>query len=153
MNYDIFTQETAKILDMMGISYKEISFTLDTDLDMYQLSLRVSGNEEEFFTQHHNELTRDLGLIIKTLFQKKFHFYKDVLLDINGNNKAFIHHTKQKAQIALERVEFFDKPYEFGYLNGYERMLIHSYLKKHQHIETSSHGVGPDRRLVIKKRS
>jgi predicted RNA-binding protein Jag len=152
MNYDVFIKETENFLTMMNMSYKEISFFIDTDVDIYILSLRVSGLEEELFVEHNNNLTRAIGAILKIIFQKKFHFYKDIILDVNGVNSKFINETKQKAHIALERVNFFDKPYEFGYLNAYERMLIHSYLKKHISVETISHGEGVDRRLVIKKK-
>jgi len=151
MNPDILKQETQTILEMMNIPYKEISVIIDTDLHITIVSLRISGIEQELFTENNNSLTRDFSLILKSFLQKKHHFYKDLTLDINGINKKFIDQTKQKAEIALERVQFFDKPYEFGYLNSYERMLIHSYLKNQSGIMTESQGEGRDRRLIIKK--
>jgi len=151
MNPDILKQETQTLLEMIGIPYKEISVIIDTDLHITIISLRISGTQQELFEENYNSLSRDFGLILKSLLQKKYHYYKDITIDINGVNKKFIDQAKQKAEIAVERVEFFDKPYEFGYLNSYERMLIHSYLKNISHIVTESQGEGKDRRLVIKK--
>jgi len=150
MNQELLIQEAQKILEMLGIHSKEIKVVTDNDLHITILSLRLGGNETKLFTDNYNELKRDFSLILKILLQKK-HQYKDLVVDINGEDIKLIDLTKQKAQIALERVEFFNKPYEFGYLNGYERMLIHSYLKNTQNIVTESHGEGHERRLVIKK--
>lgn len=151
MNPDILKKETQNILEMMNIPVKEISVIIDTDLHITIISLRISGTEEELFIEQNNTLTRDFSLVLKSLLQKKHHFYKDLTIDINGKNKKFIDQAKQKAEIAVERVQFFDKPYEFGYLNSYERMLIHSYLKNIPTIITKSQGEGRERRLVIKK--
>lgn len=153
MSPDILKKETETILGMMNISFKEVIIVIDNDIRLTIISIRVPGNEEELFTENHNILTRDLGTIIKQLLEKKYHFYKDVTIDINGNNRKFIEQAKQKAQIAVERVQFFDKPYEFGYLNSYERMLIHSYLKNVPNVITQSEGEGRDRRLIIKKQT
>lgn len=151
MNPELLKNEVRSLLDMMGIPIKDISIILDKDLHLTIISLRVSGTEQELFEASHNELSRDFGLILALLLKKKHHYFKDIVVDINGVNKGFIDMAKSKAKIALERVQFFDKPYEFGYLNSYERMLIHSYLKKVPGITTVSEGEGGDRRLYVKK--
>ena len=153
MEPDVLKKETQELLVMMGIHVKEVSIIIDTDLHITIISIRVSGIEEELFVEHNNTLSRDFGLILKELLKKKHHFYKDLVIDINGKNKQFIDMAKQKASIAVERVLFFDKPYEFGYLNAYERMLIHSYLKNIDTIITESHGEKHERRLVVKKKT
>ena len=153
MDPQLLQHETQTLLDMMGIHAKDISIIVDTDLHITIISIRVSGTEEERFTENHNDLTRSLGLVLKGLIQKKYHYYKDIVIDINGENKKFIDQSKEKASIAVERVQFFDKPYEFGYLNAYERMLIHTYLKNTPEIITESSGEGKERRLTIRKKS
>lgn len=151
MNPEVLKKEVQLLLGMMGIKYKEISIIIDVDLHITIVSLRISGTEQELFSENYNSLTRDFGHILKTLLEKNHHFYKDIMIDINGVNKKFIDQAKEKAEIAVERVHFFDKPYEFGYLNSYERMLIHSYLKNIPNIITESQGEGSERRLFIKK--
>ena len=153
MDPHTITTEAKMLLDMMGIHSKELSVSIDNDLQLTILSLRVSGTEQELFIQNFNELKRDFGLLFKELLKKKHHYYKDIIIDINGQDKKFINQTKEKASIAVERVQFFDKPYEFGYLNAYERMLIHTYLKNTPEIITESTGEGKDRRLNIKKKA
>ena len=152
MDPHILTKEAETLLTMMGIPTKELSVVVDNDLQLTILSLRISGTEQELFTENYNGLKRDFGLIFKELLKKKHHYYKDLVVDINGEDKKFINQTKEKAAIAVERVQFFDKPYEFGYLNAYERMLIHTYLKNTPEIITESSGEGRDRRLTIKKK-
>ncbi|MCA9352149.1 hypothetical protein KC866_02045 [Patescibacteria group bacterium] len=153
MNAELITTEVSTLLTMMGVSFKEIRVVVDTDLHLHIVSIRMSGTEEELFTDNHSELSRSLGHLLKELLKKKHHFYKDIVIDINGKDKQFIDFTKEKASIAVERVQFFDKPYEFGYLNAYERMLIHTYLKNTPGLETISEGEGKDRRLTVKKQN
>jgi predicted RNA-binding protein Jag len=153
MDPETLKTEAQQLLTMMGIHIKEISVIIDNDLHITVVAIRVSGTEEELFTENNNSLSRDFGHIFKETLKKKHHFYKDIVIDINGKNKQFIDMAKQKASIAVERVQFFDNPYEFGYLNSYERMLIHSYLKNIDNIITESQGEGHDRRLVVKKKT
>ena len=144
-------RETQTILDMMGIRVKAIDIIQDQDLRITVISIRVPGAEQDLFTDHHNELSRDLGLILRLVFEKKHRVFKDITVDVNGENLALINHTKEKAALAVERVTFFDKPYEFGYLSSYERMIVHSYLKNVPEVVTESHGEGKERRLVVKR--
>jgi predicted RNA-binding protein Jag len=152
MESTLLVQEAKNILEMMGIHTKEVKVIVDNDLHISILSLRLGGNEAELFKENNSELQRNFSHIIKALLEKK-HQYKDLIVDVNGEDKKLIDLTKQKAEIAVERVRFFDKPYEFGYLNAYERMLVHSYLKNTRNIITESQGERRDRRLVIKKQT
>lgn len=151
MNHEDLIQEITTFVNYLGIHTKEIKIIVDTDLHITFVSLRVGGNEELLFTENNNELLRDLGGIFKTLIQKKYSFYKDIIIDVNNINKKHVDYTKEKAQIAVDRVLFFDKPYEFGYLNAYERMIIHTYLKKFPHLVSESQGIGKERRLTLRK--
>lgn len=138
--------------DSLGIHTKDISVIIDSDIHMTIVSLRVGGDYETQFTENYNELLRDMGHIFKITLEKKYSFHRDIIIDINNVNKKLIDYTKEKAQIAIERVTFFDKPYEFGYLNAYERMIIHTYLKKYPDIISESKGLGKERRLELKKK-
>lgn len=153
MDPHVLKQESLTILSMMGITPKEIKVHIDNDIHFTIVSLRLKGNDEELFREQHNELLRSFTLVTKMLLQKKHHFYKDFIVDINEEEIKLIKHTKDKAEIALERVTFFDKPYTFGYLNAYERMLIHQYLKNHPEIISESEGEGDERFLTIKKKN
>ena len=145
-------QEIKTLLSMMGINSKEIRVIHDHELSFLIISLRV-GADTFLLRENNSELLRALSTLFPKLLQKKYFYFKEVLIDLNGDELKLLQHTKEKAAIALERVEFFDKPYEFGYLNSYERMIIHRYLKKHPHVVTESHGQGKDRRLRLFKKN
>lgn len=151
MKQDILLQEISYFMEAFGIHTKEISLIVDNDIHINIISLRIAGDKELLFTDDNNELLRDFTAIFRLYINKKFSLYKDIIIDINGVQKKHIDYTKEKAQIAVDRVLFFDKPYEFGYLNAYERMIIHTYLKKYPEIMSQSEGVGKERRLVLHK--
>jgi spoIIIJ-associated protein len=151
MLHETLIKEMSFFTEALGIHTKEISVTVDSDIHITLISLGVGGNYEKQFTDNNNELLRDLGHVFKLILQKKYSVYKNIIVDVNDCNKKLIEYTKEKASIAVERVKFFDKPYEFGYLNAYERMIIHTYLKKFPHIRSESEGLGKERRLTLRK--
>lgn len=152
MTKEQLVQEMKYFTDALGIHTKDISIIVDSDIHITIVSLRVAGNFEEQLTENHNELLRDLGNLFKQIIQKKYSYFKDLIVDVNNVNKKLIDYTKEKAQIAVERVLFFNKKYEFGYLNAYERMIIHTYLKKYPDIISESNGLGKERRLTLRKK-
>lgn len=152
MEPHILQQEVQKILDLMGVKTKSLEVLYDPELMFTIVSLRP-GADTLLFRENNNEVQRALSTILVPLLNKKYHFYKDLILDINGDEIKLINHTKEKAAIAIERVIFFDQPYEFGYLNAYERMIIHRYLKKYHDLESQSTGEGKERRLQIIKKN
>ncbi len=150
MNHDSIKKEISHILGFLNITYKELSYLYDEDLRLDIFSIRL-GKERDIFLENQQEVLRSFSFILKNILEKKFHYFKDFIIDINGQQKKFIDFTKEKAALAFERVIFFNKDYEFGPLNAYERMLIHSFLKNKKGIKTESFGEGIHRRLVVKK--
>lgn len=151
MEPHILQQEVQQILDLMGVQVKSIDVSYDHELMFSIISLRP-GADTLLFQENNNEVQRALSTILVALLNKKYHFYKDLILDVNGEEIKLINHTKEKAAIAVERVRFFDQAYEFGFLNAYERMIIHRYLKKHHDLSSQSVGEGKERRLQISKK-
>lgn len=151
MSDKLLEQEIATVLNMMNIHYKEISTIIDNDLHLTIFNIRSTQDTYLFFDDQ-KQLLRDLNTILKQLFQKKYHYFKNCIIDVNLEEKKLIDFTKEKAALAHERVVFFDKPYEFGYLNSYERMIIHSFLKNKTDVITESTGEGRDRRLIVQKK-
>ncbi len=150
MNDIELQQEIQKVLELMNIHYKEISVHHDSDLHITLVNMRTT-QDTELFMENNKSLLRDFSFVIKQVLKKQFHYHKDIIFDVNHTERDFINFTKEKASLALQRVQFFEKPYEFGYLNSYERMLVHSYLKKYKEVITESQGEGSERRLVVKK--
>ncbi|MDD3694035.1 MAG: hypothetical protein PHC89_01425 [Candidatus Pacebacteria bacterium] len=153
MEKDLYIKEIKLVLEMMGIKTKEITTFFDNDLRILFFSIRVPSYEERIFFENNNEVLRDFSHFFKLLFEKKYHFYQDSIFDINKKNIHFVAEAKQKALIAAERVLFFDKPYEFKYSNAFERMIIHSMIKKNPLLYSYSEGEGKERYLIIKKKT
>lgn len=150
MNHETLKKEFSNLLTMMNIHYKEITISVDTDLHTEFINIRTT-RDTELLLENNKSVLRDLNIISREFFKSKFHYYKNIVIDVNHIEQNLVNHTKEKALLAVERVQFFDKPYEFGYLNSYERMIVHSLLKNYPRITTESVGEGRDRRLVVKK--
>lgn len=151
MKYESLTKEITTLIEMMNITIRDISVVRDSELDMLICSFSVKHIDSEIFFENEEQVFRDFGLLVRLFVQKKLGLKANILFDVNHRQLDFIEQAKEKARIASERVLFFNREYEFGYLSAYERMIIHSYLKKQPDIETISQGEGHDRRLIVKK--
>lgn len=150
MRYEAIVTEINTLLEQMNIDMKDLSVVRDDDIDMLICSLSLRFADAELFLEDNEAVLRSLSSIARLFLTKKQDLKANILFDVNHHQIDFINQAKEKARIAKERVEFFKKDYEFGYLSGYERMIIHSYLKKQKGIQTFSEGEGKDRRLIIK---
>ncbi len=152
MDIDKITKELGVFLGKGGFVFKDIRCITDADLSLVILSVRVSGNLEVVFYDNNAELLRAVSVVFQEMCKKKFHCYKNIIIDINQREIDLINETKSKAQMAIDRVLHFNKPYEFDYLNAYQRMLIHSYVKRNKKVSSCSVGELGDRRLVISRK-
>ncbi len=150
MKYEALHKEIEAVFLMMNCEPKQVDVYRDPELEMLICSVSLSHQDAEIFFEERESAFRDYSHIARILLEKKHSLSTNILFDINQRQLSFIKQAKEKAQIASERVEFFGKEYEFGYLNGYERMIVHAFLKNKKGIVTESHGEGSERRLVVK---
>lgn len=146
MNTEII-KELHTFFSYLTLTPPDISFELDEEIDIHILS--VVPQEKKLFSD--SEILEAIISVIKKLLEKKFPDHS-LVLDIDGQQVKFINEAKQKAEIAYQRVLEYNKAYEFAYLNAFERMIVHSYLKKKEEVETISSGQGGERRLTVSKR-
>ena len=146
MSYEI-QKEIEIFFEYLNVEKPTIVFEYDPEVEQDLVSIK--STETELFLNNNKELLFAFNSILKKSLEGKYSSIKPFVLDFNGEQKKFINQAKQKAEIAYRRVLQFGKPYEFGYLNGFERMIVHSYLKQKKEINTISHGERKDRRLVV----
>jgi len=149
MNDSIITilENTLKAL---GFGAASVTTSHDKEIGSDVVSLNIPEKHLWYIIKKEPDFTMSLRLVTKQVLAQLG--TKGTIIDINGEDIDFIDYTKQKAKIAADRVRDFDKEYEFGYLNAYERMIVHSYLKGRDEVVTESKGEGFERRLVVKKR-
>ena len=137
-------------LKALGFGAASVKTSHDKEIGSDVLSLNLPEKHLWYLTKKEPDFVMSLRLVLKQVLVQSG--CKGSIIDINGEDIDFIDYTKQKAKIAADRVRDFDKEYEFGYLNAYERMIVHSYLKGRTEISTESIGEGLERRLIVKKR-
>ena len=147
MNESIVQHEIEMIFNFLSIQLQSVHLDYDQDLDISLIIIKCDPSDHI-----QREFNRDFSLILRFLFERKHGVDENFILDINGEQRKTIESTKQKARIAAQRVRTFKKPYEFGPLSSYERMIVHSVLKQESGVETQSVGEGRDRRLFVKNK-
>jgi len=150
MNKKQSRQLITEVLNGMNITPTDVYFEHDQEIDMFVCSINLGEEDTELFSENKKRVFRDVSHIIRLLL-RGVEVGQGILFDLNGVDIKHIRQTKEQAQIAAERVVFFAKDYEFGYLNSYDRMITHSFLKLYPGVITVSDGEGADRRLTVKK--
>lgn len=140
-------KEIRTFFELANLSEPTIQSTEDKEISLSLIEITTS--EANIFMNNNKEFLFAFQSVLKKLIEKKYPHTPSFVIDINGEQKKYITEAKQKAHIAHQRVLQFEKPYEFGYLNGFERMIIHSFLKEKTDIRTRSQGVGKERRLWV----
>lgn len=140
-------KEILTFFRLCNLSTPTVQVTEDKDISLFLVE--VTTTETEVFMDNNREFLFSFQSIFKRMIEKKYPNTPPFVIDINGEQKKYISEAKQKAHIAHQRVLQYEKPYEFGYLNGFERMIIHSFLKEKKDIRTRSQGIGKDRRLSV----
>lgn len=140
-------KEIQKIFSFLHLGTPHMSIHTESDLGIEIIQIEIPKKlpflEEEF--------TNALVHILKRIAEHK-NPHHNLVFDLDGSQIQRISETKEKARIAYQRVLQYDKPYTFGYLNGFERMIVHSVLKEYPEVETVSEGRGRDRRLKVLKK-
>lgn len=133
-------------LDILpGIDYEH-----DPDLDFHIVTIVIPPKQKKHIQQQESDILDHIHSLLKKIAHSKFEKdQQNIIFDLSGTQKKYIDELKQRALIAYERVITYKKPYQFTLLNPFERMVIHSSLKKFPDISTHSEGKGKERRLII----
>jgi predicted RNA-binding protein Jag len=116
-----------------------INIEHDSDIDIELIS--ITTEDKQTLLENNSEVSHAISYLVKKMIEQQG-LENNLVLNINNEQKKVIEETKQKAEIAYQRVLTYGKPYEFGFLNGFERMIIHSFLKDKTEVRTQSSGVG-----------
>ena len=131
-----------------NLQLEDIEIVHDKEISLDIITLNTS--DAKLFFEDDREVYTAFQYLMKKIMDKKDKTSSfNYLFDIDGSQLKIIQEAKQKASIAYTRVIQFEKPYEFGFLNAFERMVIHSYLKNYKDVKTVSEGEGLQRRLQV----
>lgn len=140
-------KEILTFFNYANLKEPRIDVVEDKEISLYVV--KIHTEEESLFLENNQELLFAFQSILKKIIQHSSPNAPDFVIDINEDQQKHINEAKQKAEIAYQRVVQYEKPYEFGYLNGFERMIIHSFLKEKNDVDTKSKGIGKERRLFV----
>ena len=73
-----------------------------------------------------------------------------ITIDVNGYYQKKVKSMEDQARVVAERARTFKYDIELPPMSAYERMIVHSTLKEMPDIETSSHGEGKLRHIIVR---
>jgi spoIIIJ-associated protein len=147
MNLDNITTTIKKMLELMNIQ-ADIAVVDDTDLHLPVVTLTTK--EPNLLIGHRGETLMAFSHILKKIADSESDDRKlSFIVDVNGYQKKHINEIKDKARILVERAKYYKSSVEMEPMSPYERMIVHALFSEDKNINTSSTGVGRERRVVI----
>ena len=146
---DILTE----LLDIMDISYKNISITDVPFLASKRIT--VESEESGILIGTKGEHLFALQNIIKRVVEARLapgEECEPYMIDVNDYNLARINAIKKRAVDAAGRVRMFRHDVELEPMSSYERLIVHAVLASERDIATVSNGEGAHRRITVTMR-
>ena len=146
--------ETQKIQDIirtllgtLTVEVEDISYIADALHPIF--SVKTPDAKKLIGTKGEN--LRALNYLVKRLAEKQLGMERPTfLVDVNHYQQQRNEEVRRKAKILIERARAFKTSAEFGPLNAYERMVVHSMVADDPQITTESIGEGRVKTIVIR---
>lgn len=120
------------------------------DGDLHLPVVAISTQEPNLLIGHKGETLMAFSHILKKIADSESDEQKlSFIVDVNGYQKKHINEIKDKARILVERAKYYKSSVEMDPMSPYERMIVHALFSEDKNINTSSTGVGRERRVVI----
>jgi spoIIIJ-associated protein len=140
------------LCQLCGVPADQVSVNLTEEENRVRITLELPEAELSLFIGSKGETLESIETLVRMVFQAEYP-EKKLIFDI-GDYKAQREEKLQAKAIQMaEQVLETNQPYRFGYLNSYERFLIHSVISADERfadLETISEDTEYGRVLVLR---
>ncbi len=144
----ILEKELSKFLSYFRLNINMVECIHEKELGFSVVSFTIPSSV--YKGENKKEFLDAFSYIVKHIINS-LSLEEEYLIDINGETCKEIEYIKEITAIASKRVLQFGKPYEFGRLSSFKRMLVHHLTAQIPGVSTVSEGQGIDRRLKMIK--
>lgn len=141
-----------KLYKHMGGEVENLDIGVKEDEPRIEVNISIPENEASLFIGSYGDSLEAMETMLRSVFYEEFGG-KKIVLDINEYKKRKEEKLRETAvQIAFQVIEN-EKPYVFGYLNSYERFLIHQAISDNEElnqVESFSEDEDGGRVLVVR---
>ena len=145
------TEYLNKLYTYLGGSQEDLSLQIEEKPERIEVSLELPEEEVSLFIGSHGETLEAFETLLRSVFRDEYED-KKIIVDINGYIARKEQKLKENALEIAYQVLDTGRPYVYGYLNSYERYLIHSAIAEDpelEELETFSEDEESGRVLVI----
>ncbi|PIY80309.1 MAG: hypothetical protein COY80_03515 [Candidatus Pacebacteria bacterium CG_4_10_14_0_8_um_filter_42_14] len=141
-----------QLCEHCGMASDAITAEVTDTEDGKKIQLTVPEEDSGLFIGFHGETLESLQRIIRLIFQETPE--ERLLVNVNNYREQRQEKLEDLVKEAAERVASSGNPHTFqSYLPAYERYIVHASLAElpdADKLESTSDGMGRDRRLTIK---
>ena len=123
----------SKLIEYLGVE-GEIEIKVEEGEERVQINIKTDEKDTALLIGSRGETLSAIELLTKLSFKDDYED-KRISLDINDYKLRQEERLKEKALDLAQRVLETGRPYEFRYLNSYERHLVHEVVAKEVGLE------------------
>lgn len=123
----------SKLIEYLGVE-GEIEIKVEEGEERVQINIKTDEKDTALLIGSRGETLNAIELLTKLSFKDDYED-KRISLDINDYKLRQEERLKEKALDLAQRVLETGRPYEFRYLNSYERHLVHEVIAKEVGLE------------------
>ena len=129
------------------------AITSDTSINVKEDSDRiifnVRGGNSAVLIGKHGQTLEAIQALVEKIVNKRHSERIRIEVDVEGYLENRKSNLQKQAQRLADKCRRIQKPVSFGFMNAYDRRVVHLALKDHDFVRTQSHGDGFVRKLMI----
>lgn len=133
-----------RIVDAITID-ASINAKEDTD----RIIFNVKGGNSAVLIGKHGQTLEAIQALVEKIVNKRNTERIRIEVDVEGYLENRKNNLQRHAMRLADKCRKINKPVTLGYMNAYDRRLVHLALKDNEFVRTQSHGAGFVRKLMI----
>jgi len=146
---DMVKSLVSEMLTKIGIS-AEIDASLSEHRDQEVISINISTDDAKILIGQSGEHLMALQHMARIMFRRKFDQDTPFILDINNYKRDKEEKLKSLARSVALKVRRTQEQEMLRPMASYDRWVIHNFLADEEDLKTESHGLDPERKVVVK---
>ena len=125
----------------------EASINVKEDPD--RIIFNVKGGNSAVLIGKHGQTLEAIQALVEKIVNKRNTQRVRIEVDVEGYLESRKNNLQRQAMRLAAKCRRIKKPVTLGYMNAYDRRIVHLALKDNDHVRTQSHGDGFVRKLMI----
>lgn len=148
---NLIKEKVDALLERLGMTFKTVVTEEDND-GMKLLRVNIDAEDSGRLIGYRGQNLSAIQYIITMIVRPDLPEDHKILLDVNNYRVENIEKLKERAKAAADLVIQTGEEYNMGFMNPFDRRIVHMAVAEIEGVETESIGEEKMKRLIVKKK-